>query len=101
MDVCPTDVVFAPADRVWTLLTEPPKLANWTGISLLEGPTGSMRVGDHLVLGRAGLRIAFDVIDMRTSRLLVLDSRLPFGVTNHEQIQIAPIDAHSSRVTFN
>jgi hypothetical protein len=31
----------------------------------------------------------------------MLDSRSPFGVTNHEQIQIMPIDAHSSRVTFN
>jgi hypothetical protein len=26
---------------------------------------------------------------------------LPFGVTNHEEIQITPIDAHASRVTFN
>ena len=47
------------------------------------------------------LRITFDVLDMCPPRQLMLDARLPFGVTNHEQIQIAPIDAHSSRVTFN
>jgi len=26
---------------------------------------------------------------------------MPFGVTNQERIQIAPIDAHSTCVTFN
>jgi hypothetical protein len=47
------------------------------------------------------LRITFDVLDMRPPRQLTLESRLPFGVTNHQQIQITPIDAHSSRVTFD
>ena len=48
-----------------------------------------------------GKRITFDVLDMRPPRQLSLDVGLPFGVTNHEQIQITPIDAHSSRVTSN
>jgi hypothetical protein len=47
------------------------------------------------------LRITFDVLGMRPPRELTLDVRLPFRVTNHEQIQITPIDARSSRVTFN
>jgi hypothetical protein len=50
-----------------------------------------MSVGDHLVLGAAGLRITFDVLDMRPPRELTLESRLPFGVTNHEQIEITPL----------
>ena len=101
MEVCPTEVLLAPADRVWRLLTDPRKLAQWTGTKLVEGPACPISVGDHLALGAGGLRITFDVLDMRPPRLLVLDVRLPFGVTNHEQIQITPIDAHSSRVTFN
>jgi hypothetical protein len=36
------------------------------------------------------LRITFDVLDVRPPRELTLESRLPFGVTNHEQIQITP-----------
>ena len=60
-----------------------------------------MSAGDHVVLRAGVLRISFDVLDMRPPRELMLVSRLLFGVTNHEQIQITPIDAHSSRVTFN
>jgi uncharacterized protein YndB with AHSA1/START domain len=101
MEVCPTEVLLAPAERIWLLLTDPRKLAQWTGLKLVEGPACPMSAGDHLVLGAFGLRITFDVLDIRPPRELTLDVRLPFGVTNHEQIQITPIDAHSSRVTFN
>lgn len=101
MEVCPTDVVLAPAERIWDLLTDPRKLAQWTGTRVVEGPAGPMSAGDHVVLGAGPLRITFDVLDMRPPRQLTLDVRFPFGITNHEQIQIAPIDAHSSRVTYN
>ena len=101
MDVCPTDVVLAPAERIWHLLTDPRELAQWTGLKVVEGPACPLRAGDHLVLGGFGLRITFDVLDMRPPREFRLDVRLPFGVTNHEQIEITPIDARSSRVTFN
>src|SRR5512132_3694257 len=101
MEVCPTDVLLAPAERIWHLLTDPLKLAQWTETRLVEGPACPMSAGDRLVL-RAGLfRITFDVRDLRPPCELTLDVGLPFGVTNHEQIQITPIDAHSSRVTFN
>jgi len=101
MDVCPTEVVLAPAERIWHLLTDARKLAQWTGLKLVEGPARSMSAGDHLALGFGVLRITFDVLDVHPPRELTLESRLPFGVTNREQIQITPIDAHSSRVTFN
>jgi len=101
MEVCPTDVVFAPAEHIWHLLTNPRELAQWTGTRLVEGPAGPLSAGDHLVLRAGGLRITFDVLDMRPPREFTLDVGLPFGITNHEHIQITPIDARSSRVTFN
>lgn len=101
MEVCPTDVVLAPAERIWNLLTDPRKLAQWTGTRVVAGPAGPMSAGDRVVLGAGPLRITFDVLDMRPPRQLTLDGRFPFGITIHEQIQIAPIDAHSSRVTYN
>lgn len=101
MEVCPTDVLLAPAGRIWQLLTNPRELAQWTGTRLVEGPECPMRAGDRLVLRAGVLRITFDILDMRPPWELRLDVGLPFGVTNHEQIQITPIDAHSSRVTFN
>ncbi len=101
MEVCPTDVVLAPAERIWDLLTDPRKLAQWTGTRVVEGPAGPMSAGDHVVLGAGPLRITFDVLDMRPARQLTLDGRFPFGITIHEQIQITPIDAHATRVTYN
>jgi uncharacterized protein YndB with AHSA1/START domain len=101
MDVCPTDIILAPAERIWHMLTDLPKLAQWTGLRLVEGPACAMRVGDRVILGAAGLRITFDVLAMQPPRELTLDVGFPFGITNHERIQITPIDAHSSRVTYN
>jgi uncharacterized protein YndB with AHSA1/START domain len=101
VEVCPTDVVLAPAERIWPLLTEPRKLAQWTGTTLVDGPARPVNAGDHLVLGVGVFRITLEVLDVRPPRQLTLDVGLPFGVTNHEEIQITPIDAHTSRITFN
>jgi uncharacterized protein YndB with AHSA1/START domain len=77
MEVCPTEVVLAPAEHIWHLFTDPRKLAQWTGLELVEGPACPMSAGDHLVLGSFGLRIAFDVLDTRPPREFTLDVRLP------------------------
>ena len=101
MDVCPTAIIFAPAERIWRLLTEPPELAQWLGIKLVEAPARALSVGDHVVF-RAGLfHVTFDMIDVRVQRQLILDIALPLGVKNREQIQITPIDANSCRTTFS
>ena len=101
MEVCATDVLLAPAERIWRLFTDLRQLAQWTGTKLVEGSACPIGAGDHLVFRAGGLRITVDVFDMRPPRELMLDVELPFGLTNHEQIQITPIDAHSSRVTLN
>ena len=101
MEVCPTDIILAPAERIWHLLTDPRELAQWSGTRLIEGPVREVSAGDHLVLRAGTMHITFDILDAQAPRQLALDIALPFGVTNHEQIQITPIDAHSSRVTFN
>jgi hypothetical protein len=101
MDVCPTDVILASTERIWRLLTDPHQLARWTGTTLVGGPSRPVSVGDRLVLRAAVFRIIVDVLDISALKQLTLDVALPFGVMNHEQIQITPIDVHSSRVTFN
>ena len=101
MDACPTDVLLAPAERIWLLVTDPRQLAEWTGTRLVEGPARPMSAGDHFVFRAGPFRITFDVRDMHPQRQLILDVGQPFGVRNHERIQITPIDPHSSRVTFN
>jgi len=37
MEVCPTDVILAPAERVWRLLTNPHELAQWSGRNWSKG----------------------------------------------------------------
>ena len=101
MQVCPTDVILAPAERVWRLRTYPNELAQWSGTKLAEGPARAVRAGDRLVFRAGTLQIIFDVLDMQAPRQLTLDIALPFGVTNREQIQITPIDASSCHTTFN
>jgi uncharacterized protein YndB with AHSA1/START domain len=101
MDVCPTDVILAPVERVWRLVTEPRELAHWSGTRLVEAPTRAIRAGDQLVFRAGVFLITFDVVDLDAPRQLTLDIALPFGVKNREQIQITPIDPRSCRTTFN
>jgi uncharacterized protein YndB with AHSA1/START domain len=101
MDVCPTDVLDASAERIWQLLADPRALAQWTGTTLVEPRAGPLQTGDRFVLRAGVFRITFAVLDMDPPRQLTLDVALPFGVINHEQIQITSIDPRASRVTFN
>ena len=104
IQVCPTDVVRASAERIWTLLTTPKELAAWTGTTLVEGPDRELRAGDRVVLG-AGmgipLRLIIQVREAVRPELLSLDIRLPLGVTDDETIRIAAIGPNESRVMFN
>ena len=101
MEVCPTELVQAPAERIWQLLTEPRELAQWTGTKLAQGPARALRAGDLLVL-RAGLFHArFEVLNAEPPQSLGLRIRLTFGIVNHEQIQITPAGSSTCRVTFN
>jgi uncharacterized protein YndB with AHSA1/START domain len=104
MEVCPTEIVMAPAERIWELLTDSHELARWSGTKLLDGPPRLTHAGDRIVLG-AGLghvmRVTFEVLDSNIPRQLTLQIRLPFGVVNREHIQITPSSAGACRVTFN
>ncbi len=99
---CPTDVVAAPAERIWELLVDASKLASWTDTRLLEGPKRPLQAGDHIVYAAGpGLRAIFDVLEVVPRQTLRVDVTMSFGIVNHEVIQLAPIDGAHTRVTFN
>jgi uncharacterized protein YndB with AHSA1/START domain len=104
VEVCPSDVVNAPADRVWQLVATPIELARWSDTALIGAPDRELRAGDRLVLG-AGIahrmKVIFSVREVRRPEQLHLHIRLPFGVTNDEVIRITPLGANACRVTFN
>jgi hypothetical protein len=100
-DVCPTDVVHAPVERVWPLLIEPSRL-HWVDAKLVSAPARALAVGDRLLFRAGpGLRVSWSVVAVEPEHSLTLDIALPFGVTNHETVVLTRIDDASCRVTFN
>ena len=100
-DTCPTDVVDAPVERVWELLTNP-SLLHWVDAKLLEAPARSLTAGDRLRFAASfGLRVSWTVRALDPPRLLALDVRLPFGMANQETVLLSRLDAERCRVTFN
>lgn len=104
--ICPTDVVEAPVDVVWGLLTDP---AGWGGffdvrVSRID-PPGPARVGQRVFAGSGPrllhlqLRFEFTAIDAERHRL-GLQVSLPFGVTVSEDLTCTPISERRCRVSY-
>jgi hypothetical protein len=101
VESCPSDVVHAPVERVWELVSDPSRF-QWLDARVCTAPGRVLRVGDRVVLAATlGLRVTWDVLAMDPRRSIALDIGLPFGLVNHETIVIGTIDAERCRVTFN
>jgi hypothetical protein len=101
MQVCPTEVIRVPVQQVWRLLTDPRQLARWSGAELDEGPERPVRAGDRFILRKHGMRISVQVLDANSLQDLNLYVHLPFGIVNHEQVQLTVLSSITCRVTFN
>ena len=101
---CPTDIVAAPPERVWELLTSPDLLARWSHAELGRAPSRPLEAGDAVVLGVGighRLKVTIEVKAVEPFRQLTLDVRLPLGVVNHEVVVVTPLGMDRCRVTFN
>jgi hypothetical protein len=104
--VCPTDVVHAPVEVVWGLLTDP---AGWGDVFdarvLSVEPHGPAAVGQRVLLtsgpwpARFRLHFEFTEVDPATYSL-GLKIRLPFGIMNDEHLVSSPIGEGACRVTY-
>jgi hypothetical protein len=102
MQTCPTDVVRAPAERIWGLLTTPREVARWTATRLLVGPDRPMQAGDVVVFRKGpGLNVVFNVIASAPPTELTIDVALPLGIVNHEIVRVTPLADGQCRVTFS
>ncbi len=104
---CPTDIVEAPIEVVWTLLTN---FSGWgdfydVRVKRVE-PPGRAVVGQRM-LGESGprllhLRVSFEFTRIdEPRRQLEIDIRLPLGIKVHESLDCVRIDDTRCRVNYH
>jgi hypothetical protein len=104
---CPTEIVEAPIDVVWKLLTN---ISGWGDFfdvrALRVEPPGPAIKGQRMI-GESGprwlhLRVSFEytLID-EPHHELELDVQMPLGITVHEALDCVPIDDERCRVNYH
>ena len=116
---CPTGVVNAPVEVVWTLLTHPEGWGDFYNVRItVADPAGPAVVG-QTVFARSGpeflhlkLQFRFTEIDALNYKLrfteidalnykLGFDVRFPFGVTVREDMSCIPLGQQQCRVNYH
>jgi hypothetical protein len=104
--VCPTDVVYAPVDVVWGLLTNPAGWGDFFDARVLSvEPPGPAAIGQCIRLTsgpwptRFRLHFEFTEVDP-AGHSLGLKIRLPFGILNDEHLVCSPIGDGACRVAY-
>ncbi len=102
--ICPTDVVSAPVERVWTLLTS--DYTTWADAQLVSRePDGPAVPGQRIHLTSSELGLTFHVhftverVDLST-HTLGLFVQLPFGMTMRDAIVCTPLGPDRTRVEY-
>jgi hypothetical protein len=106
-EACPTELVNAPVDVVWRLLTN---LSGWGDFYDVRvnrvDPVGPATVG-QLMSGESGPRWLHVKVSFRftnidpTSHKLEFDVTLPFSVSVHEDLDCVPLDDGRCRVNYH
>jgi hypothetical protein len=104
---CPTTIVNAPVGIVWALLTEPTGWGDFFDLRITSvDPAGPAVVGQR-IHGESGprflhLKLAFQYIEIDAPHYkLVLNVRLPFGITVREDLNCVPLQANQCRVNYH
>jgi hypothetical protein len=99
-ETCPTDIVDAPAETVWRLVSDP-KLLDWVDARLVEHPGRPAQTGDRLRFKANGVfEVRWVVGAVEPPQTLALHIELPFGLVNEEVIRISPMGEMRCRVTL-
>jgi hypothetical protein len=104
---CPTDIVNAPVETVWELLTDPARWASFYDLRVKSvEPPGLVRVGQRVV-GESGPKwlhlaviVTFTAVDF-PRRSLGLDVQLPLGIAVKEELACSVVSAHQCRVSYH
>jgi hypothetical protein len=104
---CPTSIVNAPVEIVWSLLTRPEEWGDFydVRVSSVE-PAGPAAVG-QIVLAESGPRLLHLALEFRFTKInaanyeLGLDVKFPFGITVREDLSCVPIGRDQCRVNYH
>jgi hypothetical protein len=105
--VCPTDLVNAPIDVVWTLLTTPSEWGDFYDMRrVVVDPPGPAAIGQH-VRGESGpaflhlkIDFLFTLLDNEHHRLRA-EVRLPLGILVREDLDCVATSETQCRVRYH
>jgi len=104
---CPTSIVNAPVEIVWSLLTHPEKWGDFYDVRVTSvEPAGPAMVG-QTVFAESGPRLLHLALEFRFTKIdavnfeFGLDVKLPFGVTVCEDLNCVPIGQEECRVSYH
>jgi uncharacterized protein YndB with AHSA1/START domain len=103
---CPTDVVDAPVERVWALLDDPLRYAEWTDLREIRAePPGAAHTGQVVrgVTREVGLTFSatFTVLAVDADKhQIAYQSYLPLGVVGHNRIVAVALTPNRCRVSL-
>jgi len=104
---CPTSIVNAPVELVWTLLTHPEEWGDFYNVRIISAnPAGPAIVG-QTVYAEAGprflhLKLQFRFVEIDALNYkLGFDARFPFGITVREDLSCVPLGLNQCRVNYH
>jgi hypothetical protein len=104
---CPTGVVNAPVEVVWTLLTHPEGWGDFYNVRITAADPAGPAVVGQTVFAESGpeflhLKLQFQFVDIDALNYqLVFDARFPFGVTVREDLSCVPLGQQQCRVNYS
>jgi hypothetical protein len=107
LSVCPTDVIKAPIEVVWRLLSTPARWGDFFDATILSvDPPGTATAGQRITLLSGHwpfrFRLVFKFAEVNTAEhSLRLEIRLPFGIVNHEHLTCTEVSEAECRVAYH
>src|SRR5262249_50655838 len=104
---CPSDVVNAPVERVWALLADPLRYAEWTDLREIRVQSLGAAQPGQVVWGaicEAGLTFTatFTVLAVDADQhRIAYESHSSLGVVGHNRIVAVRLDPGRCRVSFS
>jgi hypothetical protein len=104
---CPTDVVEAPVEVVWSLLTHPEDWGRFYDLRIVSAaPSGSARVGQE-ISAEAGPAYMHLPLSFRFTKVnndtfeLGFEARFPLGIAVREDLNCVPLGPAQCRVSYH